>query len=128
MRIDEALQKTGKADATVLNSYYVKVSDAGNLVWYCKKTNEAYNLVRFEVMIELNWQPYYSESQIRPEKAGELWRYEESGEMVFTFLNLPTSSLLLQWEDGDIEDVEQRDVIHNQNGWTRLYPAVDEAT
>ena len=64
--------------------------------------------------------------EIRPENAGELWEYSINGYPHF-IANID-NKLCLMWKDGTHVKVEDSNnpVIHNKNGWIRLFPPVED--
>ena len=68
--------------------------------------------------------------EIRPEKAGELWAIRDTS--IFTYKDVYGDSLELKfiYADGSgksyIAGHANEQIRHNKNGWTRLYPLVED--
>ena len=140
MNIQEALKPTGKAIYSGQTDVYVEIrfdNGANYLVWVNTEDNEIDGRVigeeggrvAYEMHFKDNWQPYHEVKEIRPEKAGELWKkgvdrfvYLIAEEGINKLIAIPSISELLSF---NIKE-HGRDIIHNKNGWTRLFPPVED--
>lgn len=109
------------------NDVYAAVRKDGVLCWYDKDGTERVP-VALHVAFRQDWQPYPEVKEIRPEKAGELWRY--TGQF-------PTNYLMISGRAGYrlvpdqqklsfIDCALRKDIAHGKNGWTRIWPIVEE--
>ena len=126
MNIQEARGKTGKARRPhwehkkfvylVGDDFHVDTGDGQSGFVYSDKA-----------ILGDDWQPYYEVKEIRPEKAGELWQEELSGNYYTTNVPMPLGlggGLALFGPKGRI-DIKDGDVVHGK-GWIRLFPHVED--
>ena len=125
MKIQDALEPTGKAFIEKKGDCYAAIEDDGcPLTWYNKQTSDLMGHIALDTIISDKWQPYYEVKEIRPEKAGELWRYGDSDSYAHTFK-----------QDDDIYFLSDgcapktlallAGVKHGEY-WTRLCPEVED--
>ena len=124
MNIQEALKPTGKV-YVLGGTNYAEVNNSNELVWYSMGTKERECTVSFYCIIGSVWLPYHEIKEIRPEKEEETWLDENTGLCYLTFYNGTNEIGLRRGMDGST-DVSNEFVIHNRNGWTRLYPKVED--
>ena len=122
MKIEEALKETGKAFLEDFESSYVEINEEGYLAWYNMKNQRELDKVEFECIVDNCWQSYHEVKEIRPEKAGELWNRDNVG--ICFVINNPGCTVDVVWPDGDTDTI--RPMIHNKNGWARLFPKVED--
>ena len=130
MKALEALveSKTGKIYPTYKeknrsSNVYAALDAVGILRWYSMESDKELAPVPFAETDDLNWQLYHEEKKIRPEKAGELWKSNDGRTcMIFE----PEYQLKRCWSPDGFIDCYDEKMIHNKNGWTRLYPPVKE--
>lgn len=131
MNIKDALKETGKATGLHLpfaETWFVAIDDE-DFLWLYNDIGAPIQRVPLREILRSDWQPYHDKKYIRPEKPGELW--ERQGEKFFIFFdNDKYVCLCLVDESGDkfstVDAMSYAEVIHNQNGWTRLYPPVED--
>lgn len=127
MNIQKALEETGKAiQPDIPKGLYYSLNESG-VLWLYSKIGRPIEIVKFGDIFTYNYTPYYEVKEIRPEKAGELW--ERDGEFNHRCTTFETDvGLNVIWWDGDTPNTNRigKDMIHNKNGWTRLYPPVEE--
>lgn len=125
MNLQNAMEITGKAYREGWdNDRYVFIHE-GQL---CFANTCIFRVSDYIKYCKNDWQPYYEVVEIRPEKAGELWEWED----MLYFTNLQRDSnhgvLVFMTDEGDLidtGDIDYRGCAHNKNGWTRLYPKVE---
>ncbi len=125
MNIQDALKPTGKATA-ISGNWYAALNKDGVLFYYPEDSESGIDKgpVTLQSIQDLTWRPYYDKSVIRPEKGGEHW-INEHGKHLFSY----RMSLPIHWidESGEVIDINlHNSIIHNQSGWTRLYPPVED--
>lgn len=121
MKIQDALKDTGKAKREKWGvGEFVYLSG----MYFHQANGEPFCR---EDIAGCGWFPYHDKSVIRPEKAGELWKHED-GAMLFIRNRITSDELYisnLAGYDNGFEALNPK-VIHNQNGWTRLFPEVPD--
>ena len=95
-------------------------NEKGHLLYF-DGNDSADGYATLSAILQTDWQPYREEKEIRPENAGELWEkrdcfYHTSGSQYAGGLTL----------HGDVGTVDIASAIHGKNGWTRLFPHVEE--
>jgi hypothetical protein len=128
MNIQDALKETGKAECD--EDGYVFVDEYGILRWYDTVNNTDTGAAELNEILNSDWLPYHEEKEIRPEEAGELWG-DEYGDKWATVKDTRTGrELLLMYNClQDFKNIEASNtlkIIHNKNGWTRLFPPVED--
>ena len=123
MNIQDALKETGKGQGN-LKDMYVELNDDEVLCWYDISGNCVEEPVSLSIILDDDWQPYCPVEEIRPEKAGELWEHNNIKFMTMVPSVHKDSKMYLK-SKFDVKHFMDN-VIHNQNGWTRLYPPVKE--
>ncbi len=120
MKILEALEETGRAErAGNINSYVAK-TDEGVLYWYNATTHDRGAQVSLDEIFGEDWRPHPLKPEvIVPTEAGELW---SSGINPY-HTDLREGVLLLI---GEYAHHITRQMIHGKNGWTRVWPVVEE--
>ena len=128
MDITKALeQRNGKAEREGggCANMYAMENDSGTLLWYHKGNDTSCAGVSLEKTLDSKWQPYNPTPQIVPEKAGELWQlgtvfyftcFDNKGDLQFV------DHMSAEW----LLSGFQNDPIHGVNGWTRLFPVVED--
>ncbi|MCK5603539.1 hypothetical protein KAR91_16765 [Candidatus Pacearchaeota archaeon] len=119
MKSEEALRETGKAKRSCWHDgAYIWLDEHGQFLFVGpNKKQSGYNL---KAILDNEWYPHHEEKEIRPENAGELW--------VFGKVHTMTVDI----GDGlraidEFEDFMDRgSMVHGEDGWTRLYPPVEE--
>jgi hypothetical protein len=125
VNIQEALKETGKARLEIQAEHflYAFIAELNNsYVWLNKDGQHEY--LYYDDGLREDWQPYHDKKVIRPEEAGELWACDGLG-MCFVYYD-KSLDLHLKWRDGAEQRVAVTNIAHNQNGWTRLYPPVED--
>lgn len=127
MLIQIALRETEKAEneSNPLDGKtgYVKWN-SDELWWYDRKTDNARRPLSHEEMFE-SYDPYHEVKKIRPEKAGELWQYNN----LFVWCTVIKNEVLemVCAHGKDIETVDKMNLtVHGKNGWKRLFPEVED--
>ena len=75
-----------------------------------------------------DWQPYPTKKEIRPERVGELWQFENTIFMIQEQVGkqfVAICSYRIRYKD--MPPDEMREMIHNQNGWQLIYSPDKEA-
>lgn len=127
MNIQEALKETGKATYDGASAHLQWRNC--DLWWVDNDTGKWLEKASHKDLFEFWFIPYHDKKEIRPEKAGELWEHHKFG---IACILLKNSKLIGTWvhEHGNTNPVScistSSDIIHNQNGWTRLYPPVED--
>jgi hypothetical protein len=126
MNILDALEETGKACVEGKFDEYCATENAdGPLEWRRRIDGTFVCHVGLACILHSVWIPYHEEKEIRPEKAGELWEHEKGGSF-FVHRAKPDSHILeVTFYYGGREKIQEQEVIHGENGWTRLYPPVE---
>jgi hypothetical protein len=133
MDIKKALEETGKAIGPYEDAKcYAKISPDGPLQWFYFEDDKPACDVGFSRIMKDEWQPYHPKEGIRPEDAGELWAFnarlcftiEKNGEIYRVWQNGHDSPNLLEINLAYCGST--KGIIHNQNGWKRLSPVVEE--
>ncbi len=128
MKIDYALISTGKAHRPTDIRSYVMVDENDVLFWYgTTKNNKGAQVMLSEILGEV-WQPYHEVKEIRPEKAGELW--EREGLFFVIVRDTSNNNLMIRCCEDDylwsINNHSFTPMIHNKNGWKRLFPEPED--
>jgi hypothetical protein len=129
MYIQEALKETGKAKCGGNNgcaswqegyTWYAK-RDGTFLRWFDQDGNPRCEITYFDIINHTDWLPYHPVEQIVPKEAGELWALNK---YVYhhTVSNGYGKITMVCYSNSK----DTSEVIHNQNGWTRIHPPVKE--
>jgi hypothetical protein len=125
MIIQDALKPTGKAECD--EDGYVFVDEYGILRWYDTVNNTATGAAELNEILNSDWLPYHEEEEIRPEKAGELWQQTDHNGKVTTSMTVEEDETIRRvYESGIHDGIDEDWQIHNKNGWTRLFPSVED--
>ena len=127
MNIQEALKETEIVTPDHINdikNLYAKLFD-GILYWYDVKRDEYFLPVTLQDINNANWRTYHEVEEIRPEKAGELWKNNLNDEYYHTTVPLPLGmggglALFSCYGRTDRENI-----FHGED-WTRLSPPVED--
>ena len=128
MKIEEALEATGKASDHRDKVMYAELDEKGVLCWYDIETHELINPVGLDSINGSGWQLYHEVKEIRPEEVGELWK-KSSDRFVYLvgkeegrLVGIPSETILFTF------DIERhgKSMIHEKNGWQRLFPPVED--
>ena len=129
MEIQDALRPTGMAKIPGFHEgNYVYMCHNQFMIFDCKAEKErqmrAWN---YSNLLCNDWLPYYDKKEIRPENAGELWEKRERKDHVRYFMSAyyaaeQSEGLIFRGPNAGAYISELETAIHNQNGWTRLYP------
>lgn len=132
MNIQDALKETGKATREGGTDSYAalkmfslsspKTLGGERLYWYTIETGEENSPVQLDAILEDDWQPYHDKKEIRPEKAGELWRHNETEGYFHTDHSTQDASLILIGYKGVSRNAE---IVHGTH-WNRLFPPVED--
>lgn len=128
MNIQDALKETGRAQCEQYTRYYAQW-DGSCLQFYSKDRSVYQGLLAHDRILKDDWQPYPIKKEIRPENAGELWRNAMGVKFFSFFDNDKEVCLCMIDQSGDrfISGLgELEHFTHNQNGWARLYPPVED--
>ena len=131
MNIQDALKETGAAIIEGLEGWiHWNSLDSCFYMNFNHGDIRKYSLSKADIE-EDNWLPYHEEKEIRPEKAGELWRYNSG----VNTLHYHTDSSVVKGESrfkiilygfsGEVSN-DPDHIIHHKNGWTRLFPPVED--
>ena len=127
-RVGVVLQETGKICITDDSPDYAFENSEGVLVWDNNGKNEP---VMLYLITDAVWQPYHEVKEIRPE-AGELWiskvgdRYFITSCPTVDYLTAVARSGNKYTLNKDYSFMEYKEVVHNKNGWTRLFPEPED--
>lgn len=127
MKIDKALEPTGMASKDDNEAEYamlVEDKEAGerkNLLW----NGVDGEFVHYTDITEEDWQPYHKVKEIRPEKEQEVWLSDDTGVWI-THKNANYEIVLIAAHSLGSAKLCDIGAIHNKNGWTRLYPQVED--
>jgi hypothetical protein len=124
MEIKKALEETGKA-YVLGGRYYAKENAKEVLEWRSIHDDSFGGTVSLRDIFELRWQPYPIEKEIRPEKAGELWR-NGRGHFYHTVNDIHAEKEIVRMIGRHDRGVPSTETIHNQNGWQRIHPPVED--
>ena len=123
MNIQDALKETGKAEDDTLELFYIawRHDTTPSELWYFRKSdNSPYDELSHEAIFKEYYQSYYEVKEIRPEKAGELWQYNNLFEWCTVRKNGVIEMICAQGKD--IETIDKMNLtIHNKNGWKLIY-------
>ena len=119
MKIEEALEPTGRASDHRDKIMYAALDEKGVLCWYDIETHELINPVGLDSINGSGWQPYHEVKEIKPEVRGELWE-TKSGLKVFVCRG-NGGELILKREDGF-----EFSLNNLPKGLTRLFPIVED--
>ena len=134
MKLQEALKETGKASRKGLDWFIEECENGEHNYRAISSTSggvAGYDMLIHHALAD-DWQPYHEVKEIRPEKAGELWKDEDGkrwatrpsgtkGEISIDSL----STCGTEWRKYDV-NIWHGNIIHNKNGWTRLFPKVED--
>jgi len=121
MNLIEAARKGGKITGSV-------VKKRGDEYWYFGKSGDLYDqdghpmVITKERILADDYEPY--EPQIVPDKENEVWLDETNNQVYGTFFNGRGISFRRIMDGSTSIPIEN--IIHGQNGWTRLYPEVPD--
>jgi hypothetical protein len=133
MNITKALEPTGKATRQGWKkNTYIAINDSSRTgiqqfflyTILIGTDGERYGSID---VLDNDWQPYYEVKEIRPEKSGELWIHEKGGSFYVhsaDYNEVPSGTTTTN-HFGTIEKLP-RSTVHSQDGWTRLYPPVED--
>ena len=93
--------------------------NADELWWYDRLTKNARRELTHQEIFD-NYKPYHEVKEIRPEKAGELWK---AGNDSFFFT---VNSDKIAGDNGDTYEIKDYEMIHGKHGWIRLFPPVED--
>lgn len=135
MNIKKALEETGMARLPGSHGYKTYAQEGGGdqLRWWCDEGVGAgcHDVVSYKEIIREDWEPYIVVKEIVPEKAGELWE-DNNGELYFIVrehsLNYFQTIDGLQRYTLNTDGTWDRfkNIVHNKDGWTRVYPPAEE--
>lgn len=132
MDITTALEQgNGKAGSSAYLTPEEYIIEVGGVMIMCRDGIEE-GPAPYNLLIRNDWQPYNPTPQIVPEKAGELWeeRLETRGNVVWCTLRVKGGLKFLATDDGSGDvlgtRVYHKEIIHNQNGWERVFPEVKD--
>jgi hypothetical protein len=118
MDIQDALRPTGKANMEGWDTdRYVEIKEGQFINTDGHKFANA-------CILSADWQPYHEVKEIRPERAGELWKHER-GLHGHTFKH-PSGDIYFNDDNETTLATKAKAVIHNKNGWTRLFPLPED--
>jgi hypothetical protein len=139
MLIQEALKETGLATVGgAENSWHIHWNSLDSCFY---RTYENGKIERYKMGMKAlsrdDWQPYHEAEEIRPEKAGELWRaqsgcywftYENERRGTLEFIPSTTGNATLVINPMSIGSMDgpPLEIIHNKNGWERLFPKPED--
>jgi hypothetical protein len=115
MKIEEALKETGKARREIWGEgVFVEVIDSQILNYKGGSYNHEC------LFTTSDWQPYHEVEEIRPEKEGELWQFNN----LFIWCTVRKNEVLemICAQGKEIEAIDKMNLtIHGENGWTLIY-------
>jgi hypothetical protein len=132
MNIQEALKETGKAhDKDSDDNEYVFVDPYGVLRWYDMVNKKECAAAELNEILSSGWNPYHEVKEIRPEKAGELWKRHDEYSLYYATYEYQHKEGIkaICLNDGMQYSMDKPffgKMIHNKNGWTRLYPPIED--
>lgn len=136
MKIKEALKGNGKAIRKGLD-WFIEECQNGE---YCYRIADLSTggVLGYEISIHHiladDWQPYHEVKEIRPENAGELWKFNQYSWFTYFDKNEQNEEVLMGiCNDGDISQIDKNDKvyksinpIHGKDGWKRLFPKPED--
>ena len=127
MKIQDALKPTGKASPKGCMWYIEKVPES-DYQYRCiyqdgDELHDEGKTIDIHHMLRDDWQPYHDKKEIRPEKAGELWRHTCSGLHLHTDEGPAQQLCLVGWNGPEREAINN--AVHG-SGWTRIHPHVED--
>ena len=134
MDIQDALKETGKAYRQGMGRERYADLIEDRIYWHFIKELRDNTIVNLRSILCTDWLPYYEVEQIVPKEVGELWK-GDSGEVYVTVFRKGILCFhdLKKRDSVGYLDFKRNDSsawgcsnepIHNQNGWTRIYPEV----
>jgi len=102
------------------------------LQYFFKRDGSPMDIVPFNEIIEFEWYPYHkskSKNIIVPNNVNEIWLYDNNPYIINYFIESDSMSMISLDETiynpiKTLNDYEK--IIHNQNGWKRLWPKVEK--
>lgn len=139
MNIQDADRRVGDLGQLYLpdnKEWYCLIVD-GRPCWYEASTDYLQREVSGKEAIREDWEIYQKETEIRPEKTGELWSHEDGsiGMITERYESSPLGIAFDNETQKRLSDINlasgknktyREYIIHNKNGWTRLYPPVED--
>lgn len=126
MNIQDACENKGTLPEFP-NMYCVIVRHVDNKLspwWYDAETDNFAREVSGEEALRTDWQSFPGTKEIRPEKAGELWRHDETSILFFIYdAEGPLYRISNQGLSSPIDGIDS--MVHGKN-WTRLLPEVED--
>jgi hypothetical protein len=123
MDIIEALKETGMVSILAGCEDYAFINEDGVLCWDNKGSPEPVPLD----LIPLKWRPYRKEPQIVPKEAGEVWVNDIGIKWFICFACSDQSKGLVALSEQQVFwNIDQLNMVHGKNGWTRLFPKVED--
>ena len=130
MNIQDDLKETGKIEGNDgTGIVYAERDNAGVLMFYFKSTGKVFRPVSLNEITGIIWISYHEVKEIRPEYTQELWKIKNSVWVTFRREGSPCLKFMHTVTGGEVvlNDWYLKDeIIHNKNGWTRLYPPVED--
>jgi hypothetical protein len=129
MNMQDAKRQAGDSGRLCLpdnKKWYCLIVD-GRPFWYENSTDCVQREVSGREAILEDWEVCQRAKEIRPKK-GEVWKFKSNA---YPHYIIEEGSVLhFTWVDGSSEMVERSDtpLIHNKNGWTRLFPKVEDGS
>ena len=94
--------------------------------WYNAKTDHFAREVTGQEVLRTDWLPFPEEKEIRPKKAGELWKLDEEYYHTEDHTSSGCGLCLVGYGSKGFKEVDNGKTAHNKNGWTRLFPSVED--
>lgn len=127
MNIQDALKSTGRAVLILDGEKVEYVKWFNDTLWWVNIRSGACDReVRHLDILEGDWEPYHEVEEIRPEKVGELWQRDgEINHRCVTYEGIVGLNVIWWGGTANTNRVD-KDMIHNKNGWKRVWPNVED--
>ncbi len=126
MNIQDALKETGKAIWQNKPTEYVAWKD-GDIFAYSIGDNEETDRLKFNELLIGDWRPYQPKEEIMPSEAGELWEHKGGSFPWAIYQRMDERLGAIYCGNKQTEPPFcMSELAHNQNGWKRLHPPVND--
>jgi hypothetical protein len=124
MNLQDALKENRKVTLPIYDdNYYVSEAGPNLRLWNSTEKTTVRELYVSELLSN-DWLPYPEEKEIRPEKAGELWRHDATTDYFHTDNAYDGGGSLALVGYMGVRSVDAS-IVHGKH-WTRLCPPVED--